>query len=154
MLLCCVKTIKDVFITFQTGLAGIYDSNEIEAVTLLIINEITQLSKATIKAFPENEISSEQARQFQNILTQLQTGKPIQYILGYTEFYGLKFIVNPSVLIPRPETEELVEWAIDSWRLAVRSSRLAVGSVHILDIGYWYRKRMYRYQSEEKLTGH
>jgi len=136
MLLCCVKTIKDVFITFQKGLTTLYDSQETESIILLTISEITHLSNATIKAFPEKEITSEQIQQLQNILIQLQTGKPIQYILGYTEFYGLKFLVNPTVLIPRPETEELVEWVLSSvsspdsyWE------QLPVGSFHLLDIG-------------------
>ena len=131
MLLCCVKTIKDVFITYQKGLAKLYSNQEIGAITLLTVNEITNLSKAIIKAFSEKELLPEQTQQIQNILTQLQTGKPIQYILGYTDFYGLKFLVNPSVLIPRPETEELVEWAIS----LVSSWKLEAGSFNILDIG-------------------
>jgi release factor glutamine methyltransferase len=126
MLLCCVKTIKDVFIAFQKGLAALYNNNEIEAITLLTINEIVALSKAVIKAFPEREIAAGQLVQLKNILVQLQTGKPIQYILEHTEFYGLKFLVNSSVLIPRPETEELVDWIISS---------AANKEYHILDIG-------------------
>jgi len=132
MLLCCVKTIKDVFTAYKKGLTGVYDDQETEALTLLISHEILHLSKGTIKAFPEREISTEQAVQLENILIQLQTGKPIQYILGYAEFYGLKFMVNPSVLIPRPETEELVEWIISSWQLVVGGEQFAH---QILDIG-------------------
>jgi len=115
-------------------LKDIYDPNEIEAITLLVVNEICNLSKAKIKAFPETEILLEQSEKLTHILEGLKTGKPVQYILGKTEFYGLPFYVNPSVLIPRPETEELVEWALesvgspDSYR-----DKLAVGS--ILDIG-------------------
>ncbi len=136
MLLCCVKTIKDVFIAYQKGLTRLYDKQEIEAVTLLAINEITNLSNAFIKAFPETAIVTEHIQKLENILVQLQTGKPIQYILGYTEFYGLKFLVNPSVLIPRPETEELVEWAVGGGQLAVNSGQWAVSrELHILDIG-------------------
>jgi len=106
-----------------------YDTNEIEAITLLVINEICNLSKAKIKAFPETEIPVEQSEKLNHILEELKTGKPVQYILGKTEFYGLPFYVNPSVLIPRPETEELVEWTLES----VGSFKLAVGS--ILDVG-------------------
>lgn len=124
-----MKTIKDVFENYKSVLKSIYDANEIEAITLLVINKICNLSKAKIKAFPEIEISPQQIDELTNILEELKRGKPVQYILGKTEFYGLPFNVNPSVLIPRPETEELVEWVIE----LVGPSKLAVGS--ILDIG-------------------
>ncbi len=139
LLLCYMKTIKDVFADYRFGLANLYDTNELEAITLLTISEICHLSKAKIKAFPEVELSPEQIEKLTDILTELKTGKPIQYILGKTEFYGLPFYVNPSVLIPRPETEELVEWVI-SEQLAVGSKQFSVGSRqfavgNILDIG-------------------
>jgi release factor glutamine methyltransferase len=124
-----MKTIKEVFTIFKQNLAAIYDAQETEAITLMVLTEILNSSKSTIKAFPENELTLTQQEEVNNMLTQLKTGKPLQYALGYAEFYSLKFIVNPSVLIPRPETEELVQWAIES----VGSERLAVGSV--LDIG-------------------
>jgi release factor glutamine methyltransferase len=111
MLLCCMITIQEVFEDYKK-LNNIYSSNETEALSLLAISEITQTSKATIKAFPEKVLTAEQLERLQNILAELLTGKPIQYILGFTEFYGLPFKVNPSVLIPRPETEELVEWIL------------------------------------------
>jgi release factor glutamine methyltransferase len=136
MLLCCMITIKDVFEDYKQ-LKKVYGANEIEAITLLTISEITQLSKASIKAFPERELSAGQAEKLKNILAQLQTGQPIQYILGVTEFYGLLFKVNPSVLIPRPETEELVEWILssvaESQKLKVESIKQFTGG--ILDIG-------------------
>ncbi len=129
MLLCCMKTIKDVFDSYRQGLKAIYDTNETEALILVVINEVCNISKAKIKAFPELELTSEQTEQLKSILEELKTGKPVQYILGKTEFYGLPFNVNSSVLIPRPETEELVEWVLES----VGSRELSVGS--ILDIG-------------------
>lgn len=96
---------------------------------MMAIAEIAGTSSAKIKAFPELELPAEHLKAIDHILDELKTGKPIQYILGHTEFYGLTFKVNPSVLIPRPETEELVEWVISS----VGSWRLAVGN--LLDIG-------------------
>lgn len=129
MLLCCMKTIGDVFIAYKKGLNNLYDANEAEAITLIAVNEVCGFSNAKIKAFPELELTREQSEKLNDLLNQLKTGKPIQYILGKTEFYGLPFNVNPSVLIPRPETEELVEWVISS----VGSEELAVGSV--LDVG-------------------
>jgi len=124
-----MKTIKKAFTSFKKKLNKLYDERETEAITLLAISEITNLSKAKIKAFPEQEISSKHIKILRDILNQLITGKPIQYVLGKTEFYGLPFNVNPSVLIPRPETEELVEWAIES----VINSQWTSGN--ILDIG-------------------
>jgi release factor glutamine methyltransferase len=132
MLLCCMKTIKDVFLEFQQGLTGVYDSRETEAITLLVLEEITGMSRAKIKAFPEDDVDAEAVEKLQGILEELKTGRPVQYILGNTEFYGLSFLVNPATLIPRPETEELVEWilsSISSFELAVRNKP------SILDIG-------------------
>jgi release factor glutamine methyltransferase len=131
MLLCCMKTIKDVFATYKQNLVTVYDAQETEAITLMVLTEILNASKATIKAFPEKELTLTQQEEANNILTQLKTGKPLQYALGYTEFYGLKFLVNTSTLIPRPETEELVQWVLDS----VEGYKLKVEGLNLLDIG-------------------
>ena len=128
-----MKTIKDVFSAYKQDLLTIYDEKEAEAISLLTISEITGLSRAIIKAFPERELSLQHSEKIEDILIQLKTGKPIQYIFGKTEFYGLPFNVNPAVLIPRPETEELVEWALNSLQFEVGSGQLEVGT--ILDIG-------------------
>lgn len=131
-----MKTIKDVFNEYKSGLQKLYEPSETEAISLMVLTDICNSPKAKIKAFPEQELLQQQTEKAADILTQLQSGKPVQYILGKTEFYGLPFNVNPSVLIPRPETEELVEWALasaGSWQLAVCSEQFAVGS--ILDIG-------------------
>lgn len=131
MLLCCMKTIKDVFLSFQQGLNKVYDTREIEAIALLVLQEITDMSRAKIKAFPEDEVPGEAAEKIQGILEELKTGRPVQYILGSTEFYGLNFLVNPATLIPRPETEELVEWILQSQKVKVKSQK----PFSILDIG-------------------
>jgi release factor glutamine methyltransferase len=131
MLLCCMKTIKDVFLSFQQNLQAVYDSRETEAIALLVLAEITGMSRAKIKAFPEDDVPAEALEKLQNILEELKTGKPVQYILGTTEFYGLNFLVNPAVLIPRPETEELVQWILESEKLKVESEK----PLSILDIG-------------------
>ena len=124
-----MKTVKDVFEQFKDGLADVYSPQETEAITLLILSHLLNTSKAKLKAFPETEIGFQQTDELQNILWELKTGKPVQYILGYTEFYGLPFKITPSVLIPRPETEELVQWIIET----AKHSKTPI--VNILDIG-------------------
>ena len=124
-----MKTVKQVSADFSEQLSTIYDANEVNSLCMMVLENVVNISPAKIKAFPATEISTPDNEIIANILTRLATGEPIQYILGYTEFYGLTFKVNSSVLIPRPETEELVEWIISS----VGSSELAVGL--FLDIG-------------------
>jgi release factor glutamine methyltransferase len=127
-----MKTIKDVFLEFQQGLTSMYDNRETEAIALLVLEEITGMSRAKLKAFPGDDVDAEAVEKIQGILEELKTGKPVQYILGSTEFYGLSFLVNPATLIPRPETEELVKWILSS----VGSFQSAVGkNLSILDIG-------------------
>jgi release factor glutamine methyltransferase len=124
-----MDTIGEAADAYKKALAGIYEPNEIEALTLLTLSAMTGATKAQLKAFPEKTLMAGQADSLQNILTRLQTGEPIQYILGHTEFHGLPFNVNPSVLIPRPETEELVEWILDT------EDNLPFIIDNILDIG-------------------
>jgi release factor glutamine methyltransferase len=127
-----MNTIKDVFTNYRQVLSLLYDANETEALTVLAVNEVTSFSNAKIKAFPESELTPQQSDFLHDILNELKTGKPIQYILGKTEFYGLPFFVNPSVLIPRPETEELVAWVLEELK-AESLKQKAEGRV--LDIG-------------------
>ena len=129
MLLCSMKTIKDVFAAYKSMLSGVYEPHELEAITLLVISDVCDLSKAKIKAFPEVELPVNYLEKLAGLAAQLKTSKPIQYILGKTEFYGLPFHVNPSVLIPRPETEELVEWLLHT----IRNNQIKAG--RILDVG-------------------
>jgi release factor glutamine methyltransferase len=125
-----METVKDVFAIFKQELNSLYDAQETEAITLTVLTELLNTSKGIIKAFSEKELNLTQQEEATNILNQLKTGKPLQYVLGYTEFYGLKFLVNPTTLIPRPETEELVQWALSEAAVAG-----AVAGSNILDIG-------------------
>jgi release factor glutamine methyltransferase len=128
MLLCYVKTINEVFLAFRHELNDLYNNNETEALTLWVVSEIMELSKATIKAFPEKELTVLQQELSSSILMELKTGKPLQYILGYAEFYGFRFVVNPATLIPRPETEELVEWILNNVDPKQQLSILDIGT--------------------------
>ena len=99
------------------------------------MSEVSALSKAVIKAFPERKITDKSYAIYLNALVKLQSGMPVQYVLGKTQFYGLTFIVNSSVLIPRPETEELVEWVLTTIGNRERGAKYQQSSKHILDIG-------------------
>jgi release factor glutamine methyltransferase len=126
-----MDTIKDVFASFRQRLSALYDGKETEAITLTVLTEVLEVSKATVKAFPENRLTISQQEIVSKLLSHLETGKPLQYALGYAEFYGLKFLVNPTTLIPRPETEELVEWVLQT----IGDGKPSGKGLNILDIG-------------------
>ena len=97
----------------QHKLNGFFSPPEISALTRLILSEVCQLSLADIVSDKTITLSDSQQQQIETIIHRLQQNEPIQYIIGATEFYGLPFRVTPDVLIPRPETEELVEWILE-----------------------------------------
>ncbi|RZL40030.1 MAG: peptide chain release factor N(5)-glutamine methyltransferase [Pedobacter sp.] len=91
-------------------------------------------NKATYILKKQDAISETDILKFKNILNDLSKGNPIQYVFGEAEFYGLKFKVNPSVLIPRPETEELVEWILECCKSSGYNG-LDGNEIDVLDIG-------------------
>lgn len=105
--------VKDITTLFLTGLSGIYAENEIRNLIFFSFEHLLGFSRTDMMLKKEEVIEDTTIRNLQSILNDLQNHKPIQYILGKTEFYGLPFIVNENVLIPRQETEELVRWILD-----------------------------------------
>lgn len=110
-------------------LSAIYDEKEIESFFYLLLESYHVKKRIDLALNPEMEMDASQLVKWENALSELKNQKPIQYIIGETEFYGLPFIVNENTLIPRPETGELVEWIV------VESRKSAVESLKILDIG-------------------
>jgi release factor glutamine methyltransferase len=78
-----------------------------------LLLHITKLSRTDLLIRGDHPLSNHQLLQFEQLLTRRKQSEPIQYILGEREFYGLRFTVTPDVLIPRPETEHLVEAALE-----------------------------------------
>ncbi|UFK97505.1 peptide chain release factor N(5)-glutamine methyltransferase [Kaistella faecalis] len=105
-------TISELKEFFKNQLSEIYADSEISELFSIFCNQILGMDKFELRISQHHIISEEQTRVFKQLISELKTGKPYQQILGYTEFYGLKFFVDEFVLIPRPETEELLELAI------------------------------------------
>ncbi len=95
---------------FTQELTPIFDEMEIESFFYIVLEAFHQLKRIDLALNPDLEINAVQLLQWEAVLLQLKQQKPIQYIMGETEFFGLPFYVNENTLIPRPETEELVDW--------------------------------------------
>jgi release factor glutamine methyltransferase len=106
--------LSDIQNSFRSELSGHYPDDEIRNIYFLAAESVLNYSKIDILLRSRDPISAEAAERFQQILKRLMAWEPIQYILGYTEFYGLPMQVDARVLIPRPETEEMVQWIIRS----------------------------------------
>jgi release factor glutamine methyltransferase len=91
----------------------------------LLAGYILQRPRSWVLAHPETELNSEQLTSLERLLERLSAGEPLAYLTGIREFYGLKFAVTPDVLVPRPETEILVETALD-WLRSHPGMRCAV----------------------------
>lgn len=110
----------------KNELTGLYHEREITGLTEMLFNNLLKIPGHEIHLKRENHINIDRSKKITEIVNELKSFKPIQYILGHADFYGLRFKVTPDVLIPRPETEELVKWIIDE---------TVSGKLTILDIG-------------------
>lgn len=91
-------------------LAPLYHNREAEQIVHMILEHITGMNRTDRAIYKQRALSSEQVHQVTLYGNELASGKPVQYVLGETWFAGLRFMVNEHTLIPRPETEELIEW--------------------------------------------
>ena len=108
------------------ALSNIYKDEELNAITRAICCDMIGVSTTTYYIREKVTLTPEQEKHIDNIIGRLQQGEPLQYIEGKAPFGGMDFIVGPGVLIPRPETVELVDWV---------TSENATQTPHILDIG-------------------
>lgn len=119
-----------VYALFRKELENQYPTEEIETFLFYSFSEYFGFSRSDMVLKKEMRLSESELLKFFRVIRKLKLHVPIQYILGNTEFYGLKFKVNEHVLIPRPETEELVDWIIKDVTLSV-----VEGPLNIIDIG-------------------
>lgn len=107
-------TVGEIRKKYQKKLGEIYPQTEANAITRFMLEDILQLSALYQTLNTHVILTSEQQEKLENYLSRLENSEPFQHILGYELFHGLRLEVNPDVLIPRPETEELVEWILNS----------------------------------------
>jgi release factor glutamine methyltransferase len=107
-----IQTIKDIRFYLTGELTGKYPETEINAIANIIIKTLFKTSKLHVIAFPETRLTQKQVHQVFSICRELKAGKPLQYILGETCFYNCIIKVNNETLIPRSETEEMVDLII------------------------------------------
>lgn len=120
--------LKDIQNLFHKELDVIYGKEEVDSFFYLLTDEFLGMQRLAFSLQPEFVITKEEEQPLFEALSKLKLEQPIQYILGATEFFGLPFKVNQHTLIPRPETEELVDWVISQ-----NSSNDK--PINILDIG-------------------
>lgn len=120
--------LSELKISFVEALQEHYPPQEINSFFYWLTQEYLDLSRLQVALAGDKQLDAEAIKQFEQATKRLQAFEPIQYIVGKTQFYGLEFQVNPHVLIPRPETEELVDWVL-------QESSEDKKPLRILDIG-------------------
>lgn len=104
-------------------IASAYDEGEAKAVARLALETMFGLSKADVFCGKVSELSGEKEERLRTVTHRLASAEPVQYVMGWEEFCGRRFSVRPGVLIPRPETEGLCRWAVET------------GGERVLDVG-------------------
>ncbi|WP_347159996.1 peptide chain release factor N(5)-glutamine methyltransferase [Pontibacter chitinilyticus] len=112
--------------SIRQRIAAAYPEPEAGAIAQLLLEHVLQLSRVQLSLRQQEPVTSEQEAQLEQAVARLQRQEPVQYVLGVAHFYGLDLLVDERVLIPRPETEELVD-------LVLREHRSRAG-LQVLDI--------------------
>ena len=123
-----MQTIQEAITQIKNELEPIYGKAETGAFVRIIFEEVKRFSSIDLHINSHTKISNLEKKRIDQIVSRLKKQEPIQYILGYTEFYELKFSVAPGVLIPRNETEELVHWIISDHQHQPKLNLLDMGT--------------------------
>jgi release factor glutamine methyltransferase len=106
--------LSDILQYMQDEIGNLYPENEYKSIRRIIFERLTDIHPVDFHIKPQLEVQEEKFLQIKEIVQELKIYKPIQYVLGTTQFLSLTLKVTPAVLIPRPETEELADWIIKS----------------------------------------
>ncbi len=113
---------------FTTTLTPLFPVTEIDTFFFLLMEALLDMQRIDTVLKAQEEIPASKFSELKKALHRLEKEEPIQYILGTTEFYGLPFTVTPDTLIPRPETEELVAWVLESLSPTKNTTILDIGT--------------------------
>lgn len=116
---------------FKTELSGLYTDSESAFLASVFIEKIVGFNSFYQRRFLDQALLLDDEKRLLIMIEELKKNRPYQHILGETEFYGMSFFVNEDVLIPRPETEELLEFALKK----INTSHQPAENLKILDIG-------------------
>lgn len=109
-------------------LCRLYDEREAKNIASWVIENITGFKRTDVILNKHENLTNDQSSKFNNYVTELLQHKPVQYVLNEAWFAGMKLYVDESVLIPRPETEELVEWIIEDYSKYATCTILDIGT--------------------------
>ena len=135
------------FCFLRSRLTPVYGSGEARALAFWVMEKAFGVERIDIYADKVRDFSEDDCERLRNICERMEKGEPVQYVLGKADFMGRDWVVTPDVLIPRPETEELVHWAVQSAEAMTNAEAQASAasqasaetqaspSLHILDIG-------------------
>ncbi|SFU73321.1 release factor glutamine methyltransferase [Pustulibacterium marinum] len=121
--------LKEFHKQFQETLSSLYEKGEVNTFFFMLTEAFLGINRLQLALRPDLELTATDLAKMQQALEELKVERPIQYIIGKTEFYELEFLVNEDTLIPRPETEELVDWIVQDVKASENQSQ------RILDIG-------------------
>ena len=105
--------VKEAIELLKTGLAGVADSGEVQAMIRIICEDVFNYDQVDVALRQESELPAFAPERIADIIARLRRHEPLQYVVGNARFHGHRFKVTPAVLIPRPETEQLVDLIID-----------------------------------------
>ena len=119
---------KQLLKKINDAIGALYTQSEVSALSRIIATELLNISQTNYLLKEPITLTPEEEEKVTDAIERLQQHEPIQYILGYSDFCGLRFAVTPAVLIPRPETSELIEWITEESHTAKSILDIGTGS--------------------------
>lgn len=123
-----MPTYAEIINRMKCAAAANYDEREAHSLALWAVEALTGADRVQLLVDPHREVEHVDMEEMERVERELSEARPIQYIIGTTEFCGLQFAVGEGVLVPRPETEELVRWVVDECPTARRILDIGTGS--------------------------